>query len=116
MFVADVNKYAPGSDYYSTDLSTAWLAAKIVQRWAKNVSHPTASALLTYLSTAPSINTYGMTIPLSYTKPGNVLGGVASRVSNPCTALYHYKNGKLIEDGKYVDLLDTAANKVKCVG
>ena len=116
MFVADVNKYAPGSNYDSTDLSTAWLAAKIVQRWAQNVSHPTASALLTYLSTAPSINTYGMTIPLSYTKPGNVLGGVASRVSNPCTALYHYKNGKLIEDGKYVDLLDTAANKVKCVG
>ncbi len=116
MFVADMNKYAPGADYYSTDLSTTWLAAKIVQRWAKNVSHPTASALLTYLSTAPSINTYGMTIPLSYTKPGNVLGGVASRVSNPCTALYHYKNGKLIEVGKYVDLLDTAANRVKCVG
>ena len=116
MFVADVNKYAPGSNYDSTDLSTAWLAAKIVQRWAQNVSHPTASALLTYLSTAPSINTYGMTIPLSYTKPGKVLGGVASRVSNPCTALYHYKNGKLIEVGKYVDLLDTAANQVKCVG
>ena len=57
MFVADMNKYAPGADYDSTDLSSAWLAAKIVQRWSKNVPNPTAPALLKYLSTAASINT-----------------------------------------------------------
>ena len=116
MFVAAVNKYAPGAHYYSTDLSTVWLAAMIVQRWAKNVSDPKASALFEYLSTAASINTWGMTIPLSYTKPGHVLSGLAARAVNPCTALYHYKNGKLIEVGKYVDMLDTAANRVQCVG
>ena len=115
-FVADVNKYAPGAKYYSTDLSTVWLAAMIVQRWAKNVPHPTASALLNYLSTSPSINTYGMTIPLTYTKPGKVLNGLAARAVNPCTALYHYKSGKLVEVGKSVDMLNTAANKVHCVG
>ena len=116
MFVADVNKYAPGSKYYSTDLSTVWLAAMIVQRWAKNVSHPTASALLKYLSTAASINTWGMTIPLSYTKASKVLGGVAARAVNPCTALYHYESGKLVEVGKFVDMLNTGANRVRCVG
>ena len=116
MFVADINKYAPGAHYYSTDLSTVWLAAMIVQRWAKNVPHPTAPALLKYLSTAASINTWGMTIPLTYTKPSAVLGGVAARAVNPCTALYHYKNGKLVEVGKSVDMLNTAANRVHCVG
>ena len=116
MFVADVNKYAPGAKYYSTDLSTVWLAAMIVQRWAKNVPHPTASALLKYLSTAASINTWGMTIPLSYTKASKVLGGVAARAVNPCTALYHYESGRLVEVGKFVDMLNTPANRVHCVG
>ena len=116
MFVADVNKYAPGAKYYSTDLSTVWLAAMIVQRWAKNVPHPTSSALLKYLSTNGSINTWGMTIPLSYTKPSMVLGGVAARAVNPCTALYHYQSGRLVEVGKSVDMLNAPANRVHCVG
>lgn len=116
MFVADMNKYAPGADYYSTDLSSVWLAAMIVQRWSKNVAHPTAPALLKYLSTAASINTWGMTIPLTYTKPAHVLNGLASRAVNPCTALYHYKSGKLVEVGKSIDMLNTAANRVQCAG
>ncbi len=116
MFVADMNKYAPGADYYSTDLSSAWLAAMIVQRWSKNVPDPTAPALLKYLSTAASINTWGMTIPLSYTKPAHVLNGFASRAVNPCTALYHYESGKLVQVGKSVDMLNTAANRVQCTG
>ena len=65
---------------------------------------------------APSINTLGMTIPLSYTKPAHVLNGLASRAINPCTALYHYESGKLVQVGKSVDMLNTAANRVQCTG
>jgi ABC-type branched-subunit amino acid transport system substrate-binding protein len=103
-FSADMKKYSK-TQYLSTDLSTTWLAAKIIQRWAKNVQNPTAASLLQYLSTTPNIDTFGMTIPLDYTKPGTVLGGAAPRIVNPCTALYHYDNGKLVAVGKSVDML-----------
>ena len=36
--------------------------------------------------------------------------------STPAPALYHYENGKLVQVGKSVDMLNTAANRVKCVG
>jgi ABC-type branched-subunit amino acid transport system substrate-binding protein len=106
MFAADMKKYSK-TQYLSTDLSTSWLAAKIIQRWAKDAPDITAAALLDYLSTTPNIDTYGMTIPLDFTKPGTVLGGAAPRIVNPCTALYHYVNGRLVPVGKSVDVLST---------
>ena len=106
MFTADMKKYSK-TQYLSTDLSTTWLAAKIIQRWAKDAPNVTAAALLQYLSTTPNIDTYGMTIPLDFTKPGTVLGGAAGRIVNPCTALYHYVNGRLVPVGKSVDVLST---------
>ena len=106
MFAADMKKYS-NTQYLSTEISTTWLAAKIIQRWAKTAPNVTAAAVTQYLATTPNIDTYGMTIPLDFTKPGTVLGGAASRIVNPCTALYHYVNGRLVPVGKSVDMLST---------
>ena len=119
-FVSDVQKYDPkNATYLSSDLSTAWLAANVVARWANSVSDPTAPKLFKYLSTATSVNTYGMTIPLNFTIGADLHilgGGISDRIVNPCAGLYHYVNGSLVEVGKFADVLDSAGHTVKCSG
>ena len=104
-FNADMTKYAPGSTYRAADLITVWLASNLIARVAKTLPTISAASLFNYMSTTTSIDTFGLTPPLSYTVPSKALQGFIPRATNGDAALYKYENGTLVEVTPFEDVI-----------
>jgi len=105
MFVSDMNRYEPGATYQGDDLVNAWLGANVVAEIGKSLSAVSAKAIFSYLSTATSLGTFGMTPPLNFTVLQKGGGGAFPRCVNPDVALYHYVNGSAVQVTPFEDLL-----------
>ncbi len=96
-FLADMGKYGPGTTYQAADLVNLWLSANVVAEIAKDLPTVSASSVLSYLSKATNLNTFGMTGPLNFTVPQADFGGLTPRDANPNVAMYHYVDGNLVQ-------------------
>jgi ABC-type branched-subunit amino acid transport system substrate-binding protein len=115
-FNADLTKYKPGSTERSGVLINLWLSANVLAAEANKLpaNGVTGSAIRDELSKATALNTFGLTIPLNFTKPSSLGGGTVTRAPNACAALYKYNGGKLTLVGSFADVLSDPGHKDTC--
>jgi branched-chain amino acid transport system substrate-binding protein len=110
----------PGNKMYLADMRAAgrqasaideaavnnWLGVKILEQAAKAAQSVESAALLKALNSMSSVDTYGLTKPIDFTKPSTFLQGKLTRIFNPSVAYATIKNGKYVLDtGKWVEVL-----------
>ncbi len=113
-YIADVQKYDPSNINYGEEGADQWLAAHLIADMANKMASPSASQIFTQLSHTTALQTLGLTPPLDYTKPANVLGGEVTRPISPCLGLYKYDNGQLTKVGPFINVLPSAGTTIDC--
>ncbi len=74
---------------------SGWLSVQIFNQIASKLPTITRSTVLAAASNLSSVNTGGLTPPLSFATPGTALGGNAPRMFNVTSTLYKFVNGKI---------------------
>jgi ABC-type branched-subunit amino acid transport system substrate-binding protein len=115
-FNADLTKYKPGSTQRNGVLINLWLSANVLAQEANKLpaNGVTASAIRDELAKTTALNTYGLTIPLNFTKGSSIAGGVLTRAPNACSALYKYDSGKLTLVGSFADVISDKGHTDTC--
>jgi ABC-type branched-subunit amino acid transport system substrate-binding protein len=113
-YIADLKKYDPSNINYGEEGLDQWLAAHLIAEMANKMASPSASKIFGELSKTTALQTLGLTPPLDYTKPANVLGGLVTRPISPCLGLYKYDKGQLAKVGPFVSVLPSAGTSVDC--
>jgi branched-chain amino acid transport system substrate-binding protein len=73
-----------------------WLSVTMLADVARTLPTVTRASVLHAFSKLSNYSTAGLTPPLSFDKPGTVLGGNAPRIINPTIALVQYQNGTFV--------------------
>jgi ABC-type branched-subunit amino acid transport system substrate-binding protein len=73
-----------------------WLSVTMFAQVARTLPTVTRASVLHAFSKLSNYTTGGMLPPLSYNKPGTILGGKAPRIINPTMGLAQYQNGAFV--------------------
>ena len=73
-----------------------WLSVTMFADVARTLTAVTRASVQAAFSKLANFSTGGLTPPLSFDKPGTVLGGSAPRIINPTIALVDYQNGAFV--------------------
>jgi ABC-type branched-subunit amino acid transport system substrate-binding protein len=82
-----------------------WLAVTMFADIARTLPTVTRASVVRAYSQLSNYSTDGLTPPLSFDKPGTILGGKAPRIVNPTIGLSQYQNGTFVSaaGGKFTD-------------
>jgi ABC-type branched-subunit amino acid transport system substrate-binding protein len=97
MYLSEAKRYGSPADELNEQSKNAWLAVQVFRQAATQVTGPiTGAAVMAELQTMTDINTYGLTPPIDFSRPGTVLGGAIPRVVNTSVVYAELKNGSLV--------------------
>lgn len=113
-YIADLGKYDPSNINFGEEGLDMWLAGQLIAEMANKMASPSASQIFDQLSQTTALQTFGLTPPIDYSKPANILGGELTRPISPCLGLFKYDNGNLVKVGSFVSVLPSAGTNVDC--